>query len=487
MKHLSSYNLICLFSILTIAFNASSQVQNKLQVDMRLYMYETPAKKQYAELYTGVLSSSLRKSLTTGIQGVGVTIIVNKEDQITYADKYNLTKSIDSETDFYDIQRIPVSPGEYRFHTVIVDLADTSRTVSRVLKIKVEDVLDHITLSTVQLLGNVQTAETNSDERMIKNGLVMEPLKYNYLNTSYKSLRAYFEVYKTSDCLESNYILRYDIVREAEAGGDTVLTRYKRRDVGPVDAVLLQERNDSNWTSGKYNLSIAVLDYDKNVLARAGTEFVLSNPKKTIESQLTEESIDNSFVQTLTEEELTYSLKALAPKVNPQDVERLNNLIADGSDASKKSFLYRYWLFSNSIDPVGAYDGYMQVVKAIDQLFYDGLGHGFETDRGYIYLKYGQPDHITSIEDEPTAPPYQIWTYTEFPATRQNNVKFVFFNPNGTTYEVLHSNARGEINDPQWLVKLYSNSPEDAIGNTVDGTGVRDYWNRRAAEYFNDN
>jgi len=50
----------------------------------------------------------------------------------------------------------------------------------------------------------------------------------------------------------------------------------------------------------------------------------------------------------------------------------------------------------------------------------------------------------------------------------------------------LHSTCIGERNNPAWEVELYRAAPESQIGATIEATEVRDGWNRRAKEYFND-
>ena len=132
----------------------------------------------------------------------------------------------------------------------------------------------------------------------------------------------------------------------------------------------------------------------------------------------------------------------------------------------------------------------MEVARAVDNQFNSGLGHGFESDRGFIFLKYGRPTNLISVSDEPDAAPYEIWFYDQFPFTNQSDVKFLFYNPSYADgqYQLLHSNARGEINDPGWQIKLYQNiDPRDIIGNDhLNASEVRDGNNRNAARYFND-
>lgn len=458
--------------------------QRGLEADVRLFNYQTPDAEQFAELYIGILTSSLQSSHSEEGVGVDVTVIVKKNGEITKADKYYLTGAAGMAKDFYHIQRLSLSPGAYDFEVELVDIVDSTNRTSRLLHSKIKEPSDQISISTLQLLGNVTPAEESNPNA--KSGFLMEPLKYQFLNSNYDRFRAYFEIYNTDSLVSGKFLVRYDLIHEGPIAADTVLTRYKRRYSTTVDPVLIQEVTDTSWPSGKYQLVVHVLNFNQEVLCSGNTQFVFSNPRATKKQMIEEDDLDKSFVGKLNNEELNYALKALAPKVNAQDVGRLNEMISAGSRESRMAFLYRFWEFYTPIDPESGYLNYMNVVKAVDNMYYDGLGHGFETDRGYIYLKYGQPDDLISIEDESSAPPYEIWTYNDFPATKQNNVKFVFYNPASTAYELLHSNARGELNDPRWLIKLYRNSPEDVIGNQIDSRQVSDNWNRRAAEYFNE-
>ena len=131
----------------------------------------------------------------------------------------------------------------------------------------------------------------------------------------------------------------------------------------------------------------------------------------------------------------------------------------------------------------------MEVAKAVDKLYADGFGYGFESDRGRIFIKYGRPNDVIKVDNEPSAPPYEIWFYNDFPQTNQADVKFLFYAPElGINYRLLHSTVRGEINNPRWQLELYNAVPNEVSGsNYIDATGVQPNNNRRAAEYFNEN
>jgi hypothetical protein len=102
-------------------------------------------------------------------------------------------------------------------------------------------------------------------------------------------------------------------------------------------------------------------------------------------------------------------------------------------------------------------------------------------------MKYGAPSDYVTVETDPNAPPYEIWFYNQFPQTKQNNVKFVFYNPSlvSNGFIMLHSNARGEINNPRWEVELYRDSGQDPTnGSFIDGTQMGDGVGRAARRIY---
>ena len=131
----------------------------------------------------------------------------------------------------------------------------------------------------------------------------------------------------------------------------------------------------------------------------------------------------------------------------------------------------------------------MQLAAAVDKEYHSAFGYGFETDRGHILLKYGFPDDKIAVKDEPSAPPYEIWFYHDFPATNQSDVRFLFYNPSlaGGDYTLLHSTATGEVHNARWQMILYSDAiTEPEAGDFINARDVRDNINRRAVEYFHD-
>ncbi|MEO7175591.1 MAG: GWxTD domain-containing protein, partial [Saprospiraceae bacterium] len=243
--------------------------------------------------------------------------------------------------------------------------------------------------------------------------------------------------------------------------------------------------------SGNYRFCIRVIDKTKKPIIYACVPFQRSNPKAEKQFQNgTANEEDSSFVAHLTLDSLRYSLKAIAPIVDQTDIEYLNLVIEGRNENAQKTFLYNFWYSYNPLQPGKDYQDYMKIARVVDQQFRHGFGYGFESDRGFMYLRYGRPDQLVNVIDDPSAPPYEIWTYSRLEKTKQSNVKFIFYNPSLAEgmYVLLHSTARGELQNPNWQRLLYKNATNVLDGvDSNDPAKMKDNWNRNADRYFIDN
>ena len=86
----------------------------------------------------------------------------------------------------------------------------------------------------------------------------------------------------------------------------------------------------------------------------------------------------------------------------------------------------------------------MFTVNALDK-------EGWQTDRGRVYMIYGEPSEIERFPNETNTKPYEIWHYNEI----EGGVVFIFGDITGfNDYQLLHSTKRGEIRDDYWMRRI---------------------------------
>jgi GWxTD domain-containing protein len=114
-------------------------------------------------------------------------------------------------------------------------------------------------------------------------------------------------------------------------------------------------------------------------------------------------------------------------------------------------FMYKFWSARNTENPSREWLTYLRKIEDANRMFSTSLQKGYLTARGRVYVEYGPPNDIVESSDNSIAYPYQIWHYYKL-TNSQSNKKFVFFNQTGALdeYDLIHSNATGEISNPNW-------------------------------------
>jgi len=407
-------------------------------------------------------------------------------EEIIKYDKFTLNSPATTiRKDFIDLKRYSLPNGEYQ---LIVDIIDKGNPENKrqfdtpvIMKYDQEQLFQ----SDIQLLASYKKATTENS--LVKSGIEIEPLPFNWYHRKANELIFYNEIYNSDEKVGDTYFISYSIQDASNKNtGKAFKTGYKRLEPAPVNPVL-QKMDISDLPSGNYLFNVEVRNREKEILAQKAVFFQRSNPAVDPAPDTTAAQTEQ-FVYALSDDEIEYGIRAISALV-PSDNEMLNTILKEKNVSAQRIYLLSFWAKQSPDNPSAQYEKFMNAARAIDREFQSGFGHGFETARGQIYIKYGQPDDIIRVEDEATAPPYELWVYNSFPKTRQANVRFIFYNPSLSpgNFQLLHSNARGELNNPQWQVELYREAPNDVEGgNFIDGTQVIDGYGRRAARLFND-
>ena len=421
---------------------------------------------------------------------VEVVILFRQQETIVRFDKFLLNSPLVLRPkDFIDLKRYSLDPGQYELEVTMQDVNQSENAKTYQAEFTIDYQKEGVLQSDIQLLSAVEPSQEEGP--FVKNGYHMEPLPFHFYGKNAEKLIFYNEVYQTDQAIGDDFMVSYLVDRmDGQGNAEPILVGHKRRTPAPVN-VLLLNLDITQLESGNYRLVVEVRNRHKELLSRKEVAFQRSNPYLHPESEtLTSAVLEDEFVGRLSEEDLIYSLRALVPVAPADETEWLNQLIKEGSLDAKRLYLFSYWSKKNPNRPDIPFMAYMEVARALDEMFHSGFGFGFETDRGYVYLKYGRPDDMIREENDPAAPPYEIWVYNSFPATNQANVRFIFYNPSlaPNDFQLLHSTARGEYNNPQWEVQLYKNSPNEVDGNDpFSGTQMQDNFGRQARKWFEDN
>ena len=476
--------------ILTVSFLFMSQL---LAVDVSISHAAFKGEKEsYIEFYFYVIGSSLDQIQIDSLNSQGsleIVTLFKQNGNVAKFDKFILKSppSLNA-INFYEMRRYSLDNGTYEIEVQFKDAHRKEEAMSYKSTIIMDFNDLSLRQSDISMLSGFRP--DSSENKFMKNGYLLEILPFQYYDRSQTNLIFYNEIYNTDKFIGDDFLLSYAIENASSTlNGKMIMIGHKRKKPAPFIANLIT-MDITNLESGNYRLKVSIRNRNNDLLSEKETIFQRSNPllKATLDT-VTQDALEKEFVSQLTSQELRFGLKAIAMNISESETSLFTTIMSASDTVAKRRFLFRYWVKKNASIPEQAYDEYMMVAKVVDNTYKNGFGYGFETDRGRIFMKYGRPNDIIDVENEANAPPYEVWVYNKIDKTQQTNVKFLFYNPNlmANGHRLLHTTCRGEIQNPRWKHELYKNVPGDLIGNSVDGRDVKENFNRRAEQIFNDN
>ena len=333
-------------------------------------------------------------------------------------------------------------------------------------------------LSQVLLAEHISSAQ-NSKNPFNRYGMEVLPLVHwgDHVFTSEKDvLRFYTEAYRIPEGKKS--VLTYAL--RSEERGELRADLGGRIKIDPDQAVnALQGGLDlSQVPSGRYSLelTLAVQDMDPSAFPKQSISFFRWNPGEA--NQYARLSVDQRWVELLGEgENLRRALSALYPIASLTERITIESLSQkDAADSLRWRFSQQFWTKRYPTEALTQATAYSSRVDEVNKRFSSKAMPGYATDRGRIYLQYGPPTLAERRPYESDAYPYEMWQYNtlDVPNTPyQINRIFIFgnFDLAGGNYELVHSSAIGEIQNPRWRIALQKRSY--GVGD-LDQTGAND-------------
>jgi GWxTD domain-containing protein len=356
---------------------------------------------------------------------------------------------------FGDIQNLKLPNGQYLLLFTVYDVNANAKPVRYSDVVVIDYPENEVSISDISLYKTI-SRETTGDI-FDKYGFALEPVLYGYVPETMFSLPFSCEIYNTDKFAADeqitikSYITGFenDIMPYPEA-------RYVMQTTAKPVVIAIGEIGIFKLPSGNYNLVVDVLHKDSLLVASNTYFFQRSNPNFSLQmNDFNTVNVENTFVDQIKDTvQLLEYVRFLFPISTPVEKDfyilRMNTISAE----SLKKFFYAFWLKRDPVNPENAWLEYLAKVKHANKEFGCKLVQGYRTDRGRVYLQYGPPTSIVESPFDSHSYPYEIWHY--YYCVDQSNVKFVFWNTDlvSNDYELLHSDKRGEMQDPMWQIRL---------------------------------
>jgi GWxTD domain-containing protein len=455
--------------------------------------YNAPGGTCYMETYLNVIGKTAvyLNDSNHKLQGkINIMVTFSQNDSIKLGNSYNLlspeVEDTSKRVDFIDVQRYGLKRGKYVLEVTIQDKNNPKGKAFTIKqKVNVGYPMDSIYISDAEFLESY-TASAQSNSPFYRNGYTMVPYVYTYYPNGVNQLNFYDEIYNTGKVLGTGerVIIKY-FIESYETHAK--LYEYNNVKVTQVDSInpVLGGFNIEKLPSGNYYLVVQAIDKYNTVRATHSYPFLRSNKNMELSlKDIAAVNIANSFVNKYNNKDtLAEYIKSLWPisSLNQREFIKDNNFTKSDLLLLQQYF-YNFWVNRNPNDPEGDWKKYNEEVKYVNQQFKTFGLKGYETDRGRVYLQYGPPDQRVRSTVNPTSYPYEIWEYYRL-SDGEIDRKFVFYEPDLVTnnYQLLHSTARGEIQNRQWQVIL--NNTMGTPGN-VDQNTITDPFGENTLDDF---
>ncbi len=480
-KYTRKFQLLLIITVLA-SFNVSAQIDAYFSSGK----FNTPSNQPYLETYLTIVGKSLAtKTVDDQLQNsINIELKLVKDSVIYKAAKYNLIgptfPASATAPSFIDNQRYSLPNGLYQMELTLRDNYDS---LKKPLVIKSTQLIDfnteRIQSSSIQALESFKKSIKESS--VTKCGYDLIPYNVNYYPETTKELAFYFEAYNTDLLLGENkaFVMSYYLEMSESQTKLNSYGSFRKMQTARVSP-LLAKMDISKLGSGNYNLVIELKDAENKTHLQQKYFFQRLNRMVDVialQNYSREQNLAEYFGACNNVDTLKMFVECLWPIADGVDKERVINQSIKKDPVLMKNFIVDFWQrrAADTANPIKLWAAYYKNVQQVMILFKCGKQKGYYSDRGRVYLQYGPPSQRSTQNNEANTFPYEIWQYyrTTDATNGQffSNRKFVFVNKmiGDDCFMLVHSDMRGEVNNPRWQFELTRRN-NNGMGNPDNTT-----------------
>lgn len=449
-----------LLILLAVCSYTFSQTQLNFDFDYAKFKY---GDKVYLEIYYSINQSSLTVTKNDSAQSVSALLSINMFN--ADSNKYSIRKKYQVNAEekngqgfsknLLGVLGFVIESGNYNLEIKVSDLADSNISKSYNEKISVGKFSDtNVNLSDVEFSARIINESTNSKSIFYKNTMEVYPHPMNVFGKSFPILFYYLELYNlVNDSTKGNLFL---IAQVVNSQGKKVFEKSKPIGRKNNEVVEVGTINVSKYLSGAYTFYINLFNQSTNRGVVSSKKFFVYNPDIIDSSQTKKQDITSATSEyaVLSEEECDEMFLSAQYIAAGNEIDKYKKLT---SVEAKREFFFQFWKMRDSdlSTPENEFKNeFLERVKHVENKYKSFNKRGVKTDRGRVYVTYGEPDEIELHPNDYDKKPYEIWYYNSI----EGGVIFIFGDVAGYgDYELLHSTKRGEMRDDNWARRILTN------------------------------
>jgi GWxTD domain-containing protein len=405
----------------------------------------------YVEIATAVYPSLVTlKQDSLGYHGkIELNIIIqNKSTGLSFfKDRFNIpinltdSSSLTNKNSLISNTTYVLGLGSYTVTVNGHDVYDSTRTHSMFFPVDIMKKPGIMILSDIELCSNISGSLDQKDQ-FYKNTYRVIPHPSNVFgSTTSPVVFTYAEFYNLNT--EMKYEIKVQIV---DYQGVVKKRRIHQRQYTDPNVVDVSTLNVTSLSSGKYDCEIIISDTLGHELAKTQHPIFLYNPHLQ-QSNITTPTSRSAEFAGMSSEELANEFQTAQYIVSSEDNRMFDKLT---TREARQNFLENFWTKIEN-EKQGHSDltraVYLKRVSIANQRYIVSGKEGWRSDRGRVFILYGEPDETQRFASSSDKKPYEIWNYHRI----EGGVEFIFIDCTGfCEYILVHSSMHNEIHDESW-------------------------------------
>jgi len=449
--------------ILSVLFLIPLLPQKKISYEFDYATFRYDATSKYIEVYYSILQSSMvpRKSdsIYTVEATMNLTIMDSASGQVVQqkewkvkngvADSLELLKSIN----LIGVVGFSLPPSKYLLTISVSDVntPDSKVTIKEKMHL-LQVTTDKYSLSDIQIASRIIQDSENKESLFYKNTMEVIPAPNLLFGESQPVVYYYTELYNLQTA-QGNIDLHAFVYN---ASGKAVFSKNKIFTNKTESRVEVNTINISKMPTGAYTLVLVATDSAASNKAFSSKKFFIYNPAIVDSSfkQMGNSDFMASQFAILSIEECDHIFAQSKYLASRDQIKQFSKL---SSVEGKREFLHRFWKGKDETPETPENETFMNYFSRVEKANekYSAMKKdGWKTDRGRVYLLYGEPSEIERYPNQTDSKPYEIWVYHNL----EGGVIFVFADLTGfSDYQLINSTMRGELRDDDWQRRVATN------------------------------
>lgn len=438
----------------------SAAAEGQLRAIFSYSLFLSPPSSPYVETYLAIDAASLMLPVQSNgkLQGeVEITIMFEQNEKVVDYEKLLLkSPELDEspgESRYFMLQnRFALDNGRYDVVLVMRDINKEAEPFMHREEVLIDFPEQGVLMSDILFVESFSRVETPTNKSRF--GYELTPRLLPFFPKEVNHLTFYLEAYRLEEIMgkDSRFVFQF-FVEDFETGGQKMDFAGASREKSMPVNMLMKRFDISELPSGNYYLVAQIRNSENKVVTEERLFFQRSNPGVEPKmAQIEFLNVANTFAAKMNNiDSLADYINALHPISSEMEKLYSQNQLSTRDLTQMQQYFFHFWQVRNPNNPEAAWMEYKERVDYVNATYgFKGKG-GYKNDRGRVMLQYGKPDAIAARSFETCYLPFEIWQYYQLtPTQRDKRFVFVQYNIGGLTYDLIHSDAHGEIFDGLW-------------------------------------